>query len=277
MNSSRFEPTGTVYTAQPTVNYPYRAFGGFLNVSNPEFSQGQTGQDVKVQSEEAQPSYVEYLPVENLLKNTTGYELPVNNILLTFFGVVADRFVTGYRVKISSSKDLLSETLHQVSSQEFPILVRKRPTPNPATRLREISGLDVGRLAYIFKVSRPTYHKWISNSIPHNTHREHLLEVLSLIEEVARRLGSPNNVADWLMTPVTSNGTKPIDYLRTGKFLTFRGFLLSIRTGNEIIQPLDSPTIVRSELPREEMEEEIENLSPRTLPADEINLDDLEL
>ncbi|MDQ6662356.1 MAG: hypothetical protein M3Z24_15505 [Chloroflexota bacterium] len=269
MISSISERTGTIYSAEST-SLP---FSHSLNVFNPEFSHTQTGEETKIHSD-VQPDFVEYLPIENFLRNTTGYELPTSNILLVFFNDVTSQFVTSYRIT-SFSKKTASEALHQRFSQKLPL--PKSFTPTPAARLREISGLDIGTLADIFSVSRATYHKWITNSVPRHIHRKHLLEVLSLIEEAAQRLENPNNVADWLLTPVTSNGTKPIDYLRTQNYSTFRGFLLSVRTGNEVIQPLNSPVLVRSELPREDMEDEIENLSPRASLADEVNLADTEL
>lgn len=269
------EPTGTIYAEQLTKS-PYRALGGFLNVANPEFSTTRTGQEDLETQAKTQSDFVEYAPIKHLSHNVTGSELQVHFLPFTFLNVVDHRYVTGYRVKISFERGL-QNVINQVSNHEFSINIQRSSSANPARRLREISGLDVRRLAYIFQVTRPAYYKWLVSSVPHITHREHLLEVLSLVERALQRLGNPKNVADWLLTPIIDTGIKPIDYLRTQKYLTFRGILLSIRTGNEVIQPLNTPSLVRNEFPREEMDEEIENLSPRTLLSDEMDSSDTEL
>jgi hypothetical protein len=267
MNYSSFAPTGTVYAVQSQAN-PFRErSGNVLNMFNPEFSQiHQTGQDFKITfiSEEIQPVFAEFLPMKALLTNITGYELFVDDTIRTFLSSVSTRYVTGYRVSLASESP-------------FPEKSRDTFTSNAAVQLREISGLDIKDLARIFCVSRSTYHKWMKISNPHFNHRKHLLEVLSLVKAVMEKVGRPVDVANWLLTPVTDNGIRPIDYLATQEFGTFRGFLLSIRTGSEVIRLLNSPALVRKNLPREEVEREIENLSLRSYLEDEINLGDPEL
>src|SRR6266516_8205876 len=103
------ERTGIVHTTSRLVDPALLAFSHFLNVANPEFSQTQTGQDIKAQTD-VQPDFVEYVPVESL--NITGSELPAGNILFVFFDDVAGRSVTSYRVSISS-KRLFPETPYQ--------------------------------------------------------------------------------------------------------------------------------------------------------------------
>jgi len=132
-----------------------------------------------------------------------------------------------------------------------------------AERLREISDLKVECLAEIFGVSRATYYKWLSGSLLHNVHREHLLEVLPLIEEVVRRLGSPGTTNTWLLTPVSPGSKKPIEYLSTRQYNTFRGFLLRVRTGQEKFRPLTPSKLAYRERPREDIEDELERLRPR--------------
>jgi len=132
-----------------------------------------------------------------------------------------------------------------------------------AERLREISGLKVECLAEIFGVSRTTYYRWLSGSLLHNVHREHLLEVLSLIDEVVGRLGSPGATNTWLLTPVSPGGKKPIEYLSTRQYNTFRGFLLRVCTGQEMFRPLTPSRLVYRERPREDIEDELERLRPR--------------
>jgi hypothetical protein len=86
--------------------------------------------------------------------------------------------------------------------------------PPAAERLRDLTGLAAERLGAIFGVSRVMYQRWISGSVtPHSAHREHLLTVLTLVQEAARRLGSSRQVGDWLLQPVASNGPRPMDLL----------------------------------------------------------------
>ena len=65
--------------------------------------------------------------------------------------------------------------------------------------LQEISGLTLENLAQIFGVLPATYYKWISGSLLPDTHREHLLEILPLVEEATKRLGGPNATSAWLL------------------------------------------------------------------------------
>ncbi len=51
--------------------------------------------------------------------------------------------------------------------------------------------------------------------------REHLLEVLPLLEEATQRLGSPTATNTWLLTPVSPGGKKPIDLLFARKNCRF--------------------------------------------------------
>jgi transcriptional regulator with XRE-family HTH domain len=132
-----------------------------------------------------------------------------------------------------------------------------------AERLREISGLKVERLAGIFGVSRTTYYKWLSGSPLHDPHWEHLLEVLSLVEEAAQRLGSPGTTNTWLLTPVSPEGKKPIDYLTAQQYNTFRGFLLRVQAGREAVRPLAPSHLVYRERSREDIEDARERLRPR--------------
>lgn len=132
-----------------------------------------------------------------------------------------------------------------------------------AERLREISGLKVERLAEIFGVSRTTYYKWLSGSLLDDGHREHLLEVLSLVEEAAQRLGSPGATNTWLLTPVSPGGKKPIDYLTAQQYNTFRGFLLRAQAGREVFRPLAPSRLVYRERSREDIEDARERLRPR--------------
>ncbi len=107
------------------------------------------------------------------------------------------------------------------------------------------------------------YFSIITNQQYHEFDEEHLLEVVLLIEEAVGRLGTPDAVSAWLLTPVSSNGKMPIEYLATRQYAIFRGFLLGCRTGQErlrLLPPAKHPHLERS---REEVEDARERLRPR--------------
>lgn len=105
-----------------------------------------------------------------------------------------------------------------------------------AARLRDLSGLDAERLGELFGVSRVTFQNWTAGTIPHDARRERLLEVLSLVEEAAKRLGTPRATADWLLTPTTAGGKKPIQLLKARQDRAFRGHLLRAGRSRLLLQ-----------------------------------------
>ena len=198
-----------------------------------------------------------------LLARATGAELrecSTRFLQIVAYAVASDIVLTSY------------QTVHLLpdeASQSMPIRQSKPEVPaqvysqsNQVRRLREISGLTVEHLASIFGVSRTTYHKWMEDSPLSERHREHLLEVLPLIEEALQRLGSTNALSAWLLTPVSPGGKKPIEYLSTRQYTIFRGFLLRVRTGQEMFRPLTPSGLVYRERPREDIEDELERLNP---------------
>jgi len=154
---------------------------------------------------------------------------------------------------------------------ELRLSIDKNSASVQAERLREISGLTIERLAEIFDVSRTTYYKWISGSPLHEVHREHLLEVLPLIEEAVKRLGNPSSTSTWLLTPVSPGGKKPIDYLAAREYTIFRGFLLRVRTGRETFRPLTPSNRTYKERSPEEVKDALERLRPRAWRDDDIS------
>jgi transcriptional regulator with XRE-family HTH domain len=138
-------------------------------------------------------------------------------------------------------------------------------SPLQAKRLRELSGLTIEQVANIFGVSRITFHKWMEGSQLSDRHREHLLEVLPLVEEALRRIGTPNTLSAWLLTPVSPGGKKPIDYLSSRQYNTFRGFLLRQGADHNLLRPPAPLGITYRERPREEIEDELARLHPGIL------------
>lgn len=134
-----------------------------------------------------------------------------------------------------------------------------------AKRLREISGLTIEQVASIFGVSRITYHKWMEGSQLSDRHREHLLEVLPLVEEALQRTGTPNTLSTWLLTPVLPGGKKPVEYLSLRQYNTFRGFLLRQGVDQNPLRPPTSLGITYRKRAEKDIEDVLERLHPRYL------------
>jgi len=197
-----------------------------------------------------------------LLNEITGGELlDFSHFLVKFRSQMAT--VTGYRITYLSTKIPVIE-IPRVLPAETPSV------ETSAERLHAISGLEIELLAKIFLVSRTTYHKWVKNdSIPNRKHREHLLEVLSHVEKAAQRFGSQRATANWLLTPIPATGKKPIEYLAMRKYSIFRGFLLSVQTGQEVLRSSTPSKREYRELSKEEVEDALERLRPRAWVEDD--------
>ncbi len=239
--------------------------GGSLNLLNSAFSWTATGEEIRPKLV-ASPKIPQSLLPYKLLSTTTGSELHDISALLLIvllLAVVSDRVVTDYHTTFEFKNWM------RIKSNTNKLAQIKTSDPNSASiqaeRLREISGLKVERLAEIFGISRTTYYKWISGSPLHDVHREHLLEVLPLVEEASQRLGSPATTNTW--------GKKPIDYLATQQYSIFRGFLLRERTGREVFQHLMPSNRVHRELSREDIENAHELLRPRTWRDEDNDVD----
>ncbi len=259
------DPTGVMYLQENPFNAMSTPLAGSINVHNPAFSHRGTGEDTRFASQEQfeiPPSLLPY----HFLSMTTGCELPGIDIVVVVEkiseGMTTDYLVT-FECKswMRATSDLRPREQRWSSGANLASI--------QAERLREISGLTIERLAEIFDVSRTTYHKWISGSPLRDAHREQLLEVLSLIEEAAQRLGGPNTTSTWLLTPVSPGGMKPIDYLAAREYSIFRGFLLRVRTGQEMFRPLTPSNRIYKERSPEEIKDALERLRPRAWRNDE--------
>jgi len=259
------DPTGVMYMQQN----PYSHFGPVLadsiNVYNPAFSHMATGEDMRFPSQEQMEISPSLLPY-HFLSMTTGSELSDVDIV-----IVVDKISEGITTDCHITFECKGRTRAKsdVRARDQRLFSATNSASVQAERLREISGLTIERLAEIFGVSRTTYHKWISGSPLHDTHREHLLEVLPLIEEAAQRLGSPNTTSTWLLTPVSPDGKKPIDYLATREYTLFRGFLLRVRTTQEMFRPLTPSHRVHKERSPAEVKDALERLRPRAWRDDD--------
>jgi hypothetical protein len=233
-----------------------------VNPLSPTFPWTRTGVDATAQPG-VQPGLSQGLISYKLLSPTTGAELkdsPVWLLGLSILTLASDSAITDYHAKLEvknslSIKSSLSH-LNQVQSPD------RNSASIQAWRLREISGLKIEHLAKIFGVSRTTYYKWIEGSSIHNGHRECLFEALALVEDANQCLGSVGATNAWLLTPVSPGGKKPLDYLAEREYAIFRGFLLRIRTGHEVFQPVPCSKRVYRERSQEEFEDALERLRP---------------
>ncbi len=106
--------------------------------------------------------------------------------------------------------------------------------------------------------------------------RKQRLEMLSIIEEATQHIGSSSATNTWLLTPISSGGKRPIDYLTEGEYATFHGFLLRTKTSRvSMFHPLTTPSsrVLRERSP-EEREARREQLRPRYWEDEEDNTND---
>jgi transcriptional regulator with XRE-family HTH domain len=204
------------------------------------------------------------LPIE-VVARTTGAELREcsKTFLLIAHSSLSNSIQTSYQavsflpVETPQTRPLSQNTL-EGQAERYSSQIQ-------AKRLREISGLTIEQVANIFGVSRITFHKWMEGSQLSDRHREHLLEVLPLVEEALRRTGTPNALSSWLLTPVSPGGKKPVDYLSSRQYNTFRGFLIRYGANQTLLSPPVSLGITYRDRPREEVEDEMARLHPAIL------------
>jgi transcriptional regulator with XRE-family HTH domain len=238
--------------------------GGYQLVSD------ETGKDCRLTTQE-QPNYIREVLPYRLLAGTTGADIYECREFIDIIGskVVSHNSITNALFVINScySEQIRTEPskpISNYSSQESSFPCKELAIADVANRLREFSGLDIESLARIFKVSRATYHRWLRGLPVSKRHRDYILEVLPLIEEAAQRLGSPEAVSMWLLTPASSEGEKPIEYLAEKRYNLFRGFLLHQHTGKEYFRLLKPSGRVFKLRTREDVEDIREQLRPHT-------------
>jgi len=262
-----FNPTGVMYLQENPYNALSAALAKTVNVHNPAFSHRRTGQDTGFASQE-QPEISASLLPYHFLSMTTGCELRDVDIVVVV-EKISEHITTDFHITFECKG--WTRARFDVRPMELRLSIDKNSASVQAERLREISGLTIERLAEIFDVSRTTYYKWISGSPLHEVHREHLLEVLPLIEEAVKRLGNPSSTSTWLLTPVSPGGKKPIDYLAAREYTIFRGFLLRVRTGRETFRPLTPSNRTYKERSPEEVKDALERLRPRVWRDDDLS------
>ena len=261
------DQTGVVYLREDSQRSTGMISGGRVSLLNPTFSVTGTGEDTRLKP------HVQYkihrdLLLYQLLAKTTGSELHDFLALLVYLGhtIASDSILTHHQVTFEiADLELMQVPISHELNAEQSTSPDTMTASAQAERLREIAGLTVRHLANVFGVSRTTYSKWLSGSPLHSTHREHLLEVLSFIEEAVQHLGSSSATNTWLLTPVSPGGKKPIEYLAEREYAAFRGFLLRTKTSRgTMFHPLITPSSrIHHERSPEEREAMLEQLRPR--------------
>lgn len=258
-------PTGVMYTQEHSYNALNNVPARTVNVQNPAFSYAGSDQVTGYASQE-KPEISSGLLQYRLLSMTTGYELRDVDIVMVV-EKISENITTNYLVTFEYKG--WTRTKFDSDPRQSSRPITRYSASVQAERLREISGLTIKRIVEIFGISPTTYYEWISGSGLHDSHREHLLEVLPLMEQAARRLGSPHATSTWLLTPVSPGGKKPVDYLAEKEYDLFRGFLLRTRTGQETFRPLTPSNRIHRERSPEEINAALERLRPRVWRDDE--------
>lgn len=85
-----------------------------------------------------------------------------------------------------------------------------------ASRIYEISGLDDGLLAALFKVQRETFNRWRTGVLtnPRRGNRRRLTLLLRLFEDLAAR---EIPTRDWLLNTIDEEERTPYDLLARGR------------------------------------------------------------
>jgi transcriptional regulator with XRE-family HTH domain len=255
-------PTGIEYTKKGATGFGSTAYDRIMQISHHKFLVGVTGEEV-IPSSEVWPTFLEYLPLGHIASAITGIELHVAPVIYAFIypNDSLNNTVTSSHITLFVNDWVPPKAPISVVYQEPNIATNS--VSAQAEYIRAISGLRTERLAEIFTVTRTTYQNWLTGAItPHESHREHLLEVLPLVEEASQRLGSSSAVSSWLLTPVSSGGKKPIDYLKARQYSAFRGFLLQVSTGREILRSFIQPDRTRFERSKQDIEYGLERLRP---------------
>ena len=258
-------PTGVIYAQEHHSNALSDRLASTFNVQNLAFSYAGTDQVTGYASQET-PEIPASLLQYRFLSMTTGCELRDVDMVVVVERI-SEHITTSYLVTFKRKGWARARIYGKVEKLNRPIDVNSASVQ--AERLREISGLTIKRIVEIFGISPTTYHKWISGFPLRDAHREHLLEVLSLMELAVQRLGSLHATSTWLLTPVSPGGKKPLDYLAEREYELFRGFLLRVRTGQEMFRPLAPSNRIHKERSPEEINAALERLRPRVWRDDE--------
>jgi len=261
------DPTGNTYMPGNSVTDLFT--DRVIKSGNYQLISNETGKNSRLTLHRQSDYNIQDILPYRLLAGTTGADIYECRELLIIIGtkIASHNSITNATFFINEAVQIRKKPVEPIlnhSSQTVSHSRKKHEITDLANNLREFSGLDIESLAQIFKVSRVTYHRWLKGFPVSKKHRDYILEILPLIEEAAQRLGSPEAVSTWLLTPISSGGKKPIEYLTEKHYDLFRGFLLHQRTGKEQFRPLKPSRRVFKTRQREDIEDVREQLRPHT-------------
>jgi len=142
------------------------------------------------------------------------------------------------------------------------------PEASAASRIREISGLEADKIADLLGVTRQGFYAWLGGTKPRGKRRDHLMQVLHIMEEAARRSGGPRETAAWLMTPSAASNRVPFELLKAHEYDLCRSLLTRSTTPRPALRP------PRKRLAPGQLREAVDRLTSRAAGDDDDNLED---
>jgi transcriptional regulator with XRE-family HTH domain len=212
-------------------------------------------------------SLVEGTPLRQIVRGITGYGQMLQPLIGSLLIVLTGPSCSHSSATTSYSIMIRPDPIAPATLEPFPTLSTQetsRLSSAPVAQLKETSGLEISQLCTMLGISRTTYHKWLKGTSPRGKNRNHLLQVLLLIEEASKRYEDPKTLANWLFTPISAGGRNPADILASKQYSTFLGCLLKRQA------PKDQPRrlFAQRRLKKVQLRDELETYNPRPFPDD---------
>jgi hypothetical protein len=212
-------------------------------------------------------SLAEGTPLRQIVRGITGYgqmlQPLIGSLLIVLTGPNCSHSsaTTSYSITIrpDPAAPATLEPLPVLSTQETSSL-----SSAPVAQLKETSGLEIPQLCTMLGISRTTYHKWLKGTSPRGKNRNHLLQVLSLIEGASKRYEDPKALANWLFTPISAGGRNPADILASKQYSTFLGCLLKRQAHKDRPHRL----FAQRRLTKDQLRDELETFKPHPFSED---------
>ncbi len=177
-----------------------------------------TGNDTWQEPREPVRNWVSLI---ELAEDSTGYGWIRTPLLRAYTGGGASVEIDETTTREDQERAVLAANI----PVEMEVLRARTPEGDAAARIRELTGLQIEKLAEVFGVSRGAYYNWLNGTRPRGDHRDHLLFVQQLLEEAGRTLGDPREVGAWLISPSAASGRVPIELLKNGQYDLCRSLL----------------------------------------------------
>lgn len=126
-------------------------------------------------------------------------------------------------------------------------------------RLKLLTSLSNAQIGELAGVTRTNVQAWLRGQGMRRAHEEHLLQVLAVVEDAARRFGDAERTRTAMLKPVGPGRPRPFDYLRDGNYLVAGGFLQHV---SESVGPLLVPDRSMPQPPLHRRLATLEELSP---------------